>query len=113
MLFANHHQLDNLSICIDFNNLQSLATTDQTISLRPLSEKLNAFGWSVEEVDGHEHEQLRNALITARHNNKPTAIILNTVKGKGVSFMENSVAWHYRSPSDEELQNALQELGVQ
>jgi transketolase len=113
MLFANHHQLDNLSICIDFNNLQSLTTTDQTISLRPLSEKLKAFGWSVAEVDGHEHEQLRNALIKARRNNKPTAIILNTVKGKGVSFMENSVAWHYRSPSDEELQNALQELGVQ
>jgi transketolase len=113
MLFANHHQLDNLTICIDFNNLQSLTTTDQTISLRPLSEKLNAFGWSVDEVDGHEHEQLRNALITAKHNTRPSAIILNTVKGKGVSFMENSVAWHYRSPSDEELQHALQELGVQ
>ena len=112
MLFATHHQLDNLTICIDFNNLQSLTTTDQTISLRPLSEKLDAFGWSVEEVDGHNHNQLRKALISAKNQNKPSALILNTVKGKGVSFMERSVAWHYRTPTDEELQRALQEQGI-
>lgn len=112
MLFANHNRLDNLTICIDFNNLQSLATTDLTISLRPLSDKLSAFGWSVKEVDGHDHDQIRQALLSAKNESQPSAIILNTVKGKGVSFMEGSVAWHYRSPSDEELQIALQELEV-
>jgi len=112
MLFANHHHLDNLTICIDFNNLQSLATTDETISLRPLSDKLSAFGWSVVEVDGHNHDQIRKALLSAKHDSKPSAVILNTVKGKGVSFMEQSVVWHYRSPNDEELQLALQEQRI-
>jgi len=112
ILFASHHKLDNLTICIDFNNLQSLTTTDQTIGLRPLPEKLKAFGWSVQEVDGHHHEHLQAALITAKKSGTPSAVVLNTVKGKGVSFMENSVDWHYRSPSDQELRDALLELGI-
>lgn len=112
MLFAGHHSLSNITICIDFNNLQSLTTTDETIGLRPLAQKFQAFGWSVYEIDGHDHDLIRRSLISSRSADKPTAIILNTIKGKGVSFMEQDVRWHYKSPSDDELQIALKELGV-
>lgn len=110
-MFAAHHELDNLVAIIDYNKLQSLTTVEKTLRIEPLGDKLRAFGWAVREVDGHDHAALSAALAaSAREPGKPLAVVAHTTKGKGVSFMENSVAWHYRSPSDEHLEQALQEL---
>jgi transketolase len=109
-MFASHFNLSNLTVCIDYNNLQSLTTVDNTISVQPLEDKLQAFGWQVETIDGHSHPDIKKALSHTKESNKPTAIILKTIKGKGVSFMENSVAWHYKSPNDIELSMALNEV---
>ena len=110
MLFASQFRLDNLTICIDYNNMQSLGSVDNTISLQPLAAKLESFGWKVFEADGHNHECMNCALLESKSQNIPSAIILKTVKGKGVSFMESSIDWHYKSPSDHELEMALYEL---
>ena len=109
MLFAAHHELNNLTLIIDYNNLQSLDTVDNTLGLHPLDKKLEAFGWSVATIDGHNHSELYQA-FTFRPQLRPHAIIARTTKGKGVSFMENSVKWHYKNPSDEELERALAEI---
>lgn len=112
-LFAAHHRLDNLVAIIDYNKLQSLTTVAQTLGLEPLAAKMAAFGWSVREVDGHDHAGLASALSSKPWEpGKPSVLIAHTVKGKGVSFMENKVEWHYRSPSDAELSQALSELGA-
>lgn len=111
LMFAAHHKLDNLVAIIDYNKLQSLTTIAQTLGLEPLADKLRAFGWSVKEVDGHDHELLRHVLDAVPwETGKPSVLIAHTVKGKGVSFMENKVEWHYRSPSAEQLAQALAEL---
>lgn len=111
LMFAAHHKLDNLVAIIDYNKLQSLTTIAKTLGLEPLAEKLQAFGWSVREVDGHDHEQLNNALSSVPWEaGKPSVLIAHTIKGKGVSFMENRVEWHYRSPNTEQLAQALAEL---
>jgi transketolase len=110
-LFASHHHLDHLVAIIDYNKLQSLTTVDATLQLEPLSDKLRAFGWSVREVDGHSHSLLRESLAaTPWEPAKPSVLIARTTKGKGVSFMENQVEWHYRSPSDVLLDQALSEV---
>jgi transketolase len=111
-MFAGHHRLNNLIACIDNNNLQSLDTVDRTLSLDPLEDKLRAFGWHVETVDGHNHASISKAIATAKSKLCPSALILKTVKGKGVSFMENQVAWHYKSPSQHDLELALSEVDV-
>lgn len=111
LMFAAHHKLDNLVAIIDYNKLQSLTTVAQTLGLEPLAAKLQAFGWSVQEVDGHDHEQISKALNSVPWEvGKPSVLIAHTVKGKGVSFMENKVEWHYRTPSTELLALALAEL---
>ena len=110
LMFAAHHKLDNLTICVDYNNLQSLDTVDNTLSLRPLDEKLLSFGWKTAFVDGHDHPELLSALQDSKFGNLPSAIIMNTCKGKGVSYMENQVSWHYKSPSDIQLEQALKEV---
>ncbi len=110
-LFASHHRLDNLVAIIDYNNLQSLTTVAETLALEPLTEKFRAFGWATHEIDGHDHDALKQALSAPRQvPGKPCALIAHTTKGKGVSFMENSVKWHYKNPGDEELAQALIEL---
>lgn len=110
-MFAAHHKLDNLVAIIDYNKLQSLATVDQTLRIEPLVEKLTAFGWAVKEVDGHYHEDLASALNAIPWlPGKPSILIAHTTKGKGVSFMENRVEYHYRSPNDEQLAQALAEV---
>ena len=110
-LFAAHHQLDNLLCIIDYNKLQSLTTVDETLRLEPLHAKFDAFGWAVREVDGHDHQALSSALARASWPaGKPAMLIAHTVKGKGVSFMENRVEWHYRSPTPELLAEALAEI---
>lgn len=111
MMFAAHHRLDNVVAIIDYNKLQSLTTVEKTLGLEPLAEKLRAFGWSVREVDGHDHDRLNLALGSVPWEpGKPSVLIAHTTKGKGVSFMENRVEWHYRSPSMEQLTQALAEL---
>jgi transketolase len=112
MMFASHHRLDNLVAIIDYNKLQSLSSISQTLGLEPLVDKLTAFGWQVREVDGHDHEQLSRELgQTPWCAGRPSLLLAHTVKGKGVSFMENKVEWHYRSPNAEQLAAALAELG--
>ncbi|WP_321952705.1 transketolase [Paraburkholderia bannensis] len=111
MLFAAHHQLDNLVAIVDYNKLQSLTSVEQTLRLEPLADKFTAFGWSVQEVDGHDHDALRAALgTTPWQPGKPSMLIAHTIKGKGVSAMENKVEWHYRSPSADQLAGFLEEL---
>lgn len=110
-LFAAHHRLDNLVAIIDYNNLQSLTTVADTLGIEPLADKLAAFGWAVRELDGHDHGALAAALsATPWTAGKPSVVIAHTTKGKGVSFMENSVKWHYSSPNDAQLEQALAEL---
>lgn len=109
-LFAAHHYLNNVVVLIDRNGLQSLATTEDTLRLEPLTSKWEAFGWSATNVNGHDHKELQNSISSSRFSLKPTVMICDTTKGKGVSFMENEVLWHYRSPTEQELTAALAEL---
>ena len=108
-MFAAHHGLNNLTAVIDRNKLQSMKTTEETLSLEPLRDKLIAFGWNVIEVDGHNHNELFSAIDS--DTKKPKVIIANTIKGKGVSFMENEISWHYRTPSGELFDQAMKDLG--
>ncbi|TGN39965.1 transketolase [Marinobacter confluentis] len=110
LMFAAHHKLDNLVAIIDYNKIQSLSSVHDTLALEPLTDKFSAFGWQVSEVDGHDHFQLVTAFDAESPKGVPKIIIAHTIKGKGVSFMENSVLWHYRPPSDEQLGQALKEL---
>jgi transketolase len=112
ILFAAHHGLDNLVIVIDYNKIQSLDFVDKTIRLEPLADKFRAFGWGVSEVDGHDVAALRGTLGSLPiEAGKPNAIIAHTIKGKGVSWMEGKVLWHYRPPAEgEELAKALAEV---
>ena len=111
IMFAAHHGLDNLVAVIDYNHIQSLDSVERTLGLEPLAEKFSAFGWGTVEVDGHDIHSLREQLDTVPvQRGRPTAVVAHTVKGKGVSFMEGKVLWHYRPPSDEELARALEEL---
>lgn len=111
MMFAAHHQLDNLVAIVDYNKLQSLTTVDNTLRVEPLADKARAFGLAVLEVDGHDHATMSELLSSAPWEvGKPRFLIAHTTKGKGVSFMENSVDWHYKSPSDDQLELALKEI---
>lgn len=110
-LFAAHHKLDNLLCVIDYNKLQSLTSIDETLRLEPLHSKFDAFGWAVQEIDGHDHEALSNALDPdSWPSDKPAMLIAHTIKGKGVSFMENRVEWHYRNPTPELFAQAIAEI---
>lgn len=112
LLFAPQHGLDNLVAIIDHNKIQSFGNVNDVLTLAPLGEKLRAFRWAVVEVDGHDHDALRSALMNLPlQRGRPTAVVAHTVKGKGVSFMEHQLAWHYKSPNDEQLAAALAELG--
>lgn len=100
-LFANHFSLNNLTVIIDHNHLQSLDTCDKTLSLNSLTDKWKAFGWKVSEIDGHDHDQLRAEFTSGGSTrDKPQVIVANTIKGKGVCFMEHDILWHYRFPHD-------------
>lgn len=110
-LFAAHHGLDNLLCILDYNKLQSLRSVDETLRLEPLHSKFAAFGWAVREVDGHDHDALAQAMTGAAWDpGKPMMLIAHTTKGKGVSFMENKVEWHYRNPTPQLLEAALAEI---
>jgi transketolase len=110
-LFAPHHRLDNLVVIIDYNKIQSLGAVNEVLALEPLAAKWNSFGWSVQEIDGHNFDQIEGALDRLpATDGRPTCILAHTVKGKGVDFMENQVLWHYRFPNDKELMAALAQL---
>jgi transketolase len=111
-LFAAQHRLDNLIAIVDSNELQGFGRVRDVMGLEPFADKWRAFGWAVEELDGHDHCALAAALAGApRVCGKPTLVLARTLKGKGVSFMEDQFTWHYRSPNAEELARALAELG--
>ncbi len=111
-LFANQFKLNQFVVIVDHNKMQSLDFCENTLSLAPFAEKWKAFGWNVLDIDGHNHDELRAALNEAKQStDKPTVIIANTVKGKGISFMEFDILWHYRFPHEgEEYDGALKEL---
>lgn len=111
IMFAAHHKLDNLVVAIDYNKLQSLDLVSKTLALEPFADKWRAFGWHVAEVDGHDHEELLSSLdLQSGTRSIPSVVICHTTKGKGVSFMENQVLWHYRSPQGNEYSMACAEL---
>jgi len=110
-LFAAHHGLSNVVAIVDYNRIQGIAPVSEVVELEPFTDKWAAFGWAVREVDGHDHEMLRAALEAVPFvPGKPSCLIAHTTKGKGVSFMENSVLWHYRIPRGAEFDAALAEL---
>jgi len=114
VLFAPHHTLDNLVAIVDYNKIQSFGTVKQVLDLEPLAEKWRAFGWAVREIDGHAIEAIVEGCERVPfERGSPSCIIAHTVKGKGVSFMEDDLLWHYRSPDADEFRRALQELGAE
>jgi len=111
-LFASHHKLDNLVAVVDYNKIQSLDSVSNTLELEPFRAKWESFGWAVREIDGHNHEEILAAGKTLPFGNgeKPNCLLAHTIKGKGVSFMENTVLWHYRTARGKEFDSALKEL---
>lgn len=113
ILFAPHHKLDNLVAIVDFNKIQSFGRVSEVLNLDPFADKWRAFGWNTIEVDGHDTAALEQVFASAAAaKGRPTAVIAHTVKGRGVSFMEDRLEWHYKSPSTEQLQKALEEIGI-
>ena len=113
-MFAHHYKLDNLCVIIDNNGLQIGGRVGDVMSPYPIPEKLRAFGFQVYEIDGHDFEQMETAFNQARETKGvPSAIVMKTVKGKGVSFMENQAGWHGKAPNDEEFEIAMNELSAQ
>lgn len=113
-MFAHHYKLDNLCVIIDNNGLQIDGNVADVMSPYPISEKLRAFGFEVTEIDGHDFDQIEAAFAQARATKGvPFAIVMKTVKGKGVSYMENNAGWHGKAPNDEEFEIAMKELSAQ
>lgn len=112
-LFAPHHRLNNLIVVVDHNRLQSFGFVTDVLDLSPFADKWRTFGWAVREVDGHDHDALAAAFShLPAEPDKPTLVLAHTVKGKGISFMEGQLAWHYRSVDDALLHRALAELEI-
>ena len=113
VLFASHHHLSNLVAIVDYNKIQAFGAISEVLDLEPFCSKWRSFGWAVCEIDGHDYGEIEQNLLRVPFvPGKPSCIIAHTVKGKGVSFMENNLAWHYKHPDDAELLKALDELGV-
>ncbi|MBQ8740061.1 MAG: transketolase [Clostridia bacterium] len=111
-MFASNKKLSNLTAFIDLNNLQIDGTIDEVNSAKPVDKKFEAFGWHVITIDGHDYDAIESALAEAKTVDKPVAIIAETVKGKGVSYMENAVNWHGAAPNDELFEVAMTELNA-
>ncbi|CDZ76222.1 Transketolase 1 [Legionella massiliensis] len=109
-LLARQLKLDNLCLIIDYNKIQSFGFVEEVIDLSNLAAKWSSFGWEVFDIDGHDHRELYKAFSSQNHEKKPKVIIANTIKGKGVSYMENKLEWHYKSPNPEQLQIAIEEV---
>ncbi len=114
IMTAAHYKLDNVCAIVDYNNLQIDGFVEDVMGIAPLADKWRAFNWEVIEIDGHDIDQIKKALDEAENiKGKPTVIIAHTVKGKGVSFMENEAGWHGKAPSKEEYEKAMAELEAQ
>jgi len=111
-MFAAQHELQNLTAIVDYNKWQATGRSEEVLKLKPLAEKWRSFGWDVMEVDGHVHQELFDGMTKKHDTTKPRMILAHTVKGKGVSFMEDDNNWHYRTPTEDELKAAKIELGV-
>ena len=111
-LFAHQYKLDNLCVIVDHNKMQAMGHCTEVADHINLAEKWRAFGWNVLEIDGHDHVDLRAAL-SQQNNEAPMCIIAHTIKGKGISFMEDNLLWHYRDPQNEAFENAIKELEEQ
>lgn len=112
-LFASHHKLDNLTVIIDYNKWQAFGRTNEVLNLEPLSAKWQAFGWSVKTIDGHNFSEIEQALSTLPfEKTKPSVVIANTVKGKGVSFLEDKLESHYVHLTKEDYEKSLKELEI-
>lgn len=109
LLFASFHELDNLIVIIDYNKIQSLDFTKNVLKLEPLQEKFKSFNCNVKNINGHDLNQIYKSLLISK-NGKPTVIIANTIKGRGVKYMEGKILWHYKSPNIQELDEAINEL---
>ena len=110
-MFANHYKLDNLCIIVDNNGLQIDGNVADVMSPYPIVDKLEAFGFHVMAIDGHDFDQIEKAMAEARTvKGKPSAIVMKTVKGKGVSFMEDIAGWHGVAPNDQQYEQAMGEL---
>lgn len=109
-MLAAKNKLNNITVIIDRNHIQIGGNTEEIMPLENLKQKIEAFGWAVLEINGHNFSEIINALTKAKNDDRPTAIIANTVLGKGVSFMENNYKWHGKAPSQEEAVQAIQEL---
>lgn len=109
IFLASHLKLNNLILMIDYNNLQSLTTVDKTVGIEPLEQKFCSFDWFCQRIDGHNHYQIESALQQLDPK-RPNVIVAETIKGKGISFIENSVKWHYKNPSEDEYNKGLKEL---
>ena len=107
---AAHRNLDNLVAIIDRNRLQIDGSTEDVKALDNLSDKIRAFNWNVIEIDGHDINAIYDAIESAKKSDMPTAIVANTIKGKGVSFMENNAGWHGKAPNDEQYEIAMKDL---
>ncbi len=111
ILFAPQHKLDNLTAIVDYNKLQGFGTVSDVLDLEPLSDKWKSYGWAVREVGGHDHRELLETFSSVPfEKDKPCVIIAHTTKGRGVSFMEDRLEWHYKSPNSDQLKVALDEL---
>lgn len=108
---AAHYKLDNLTVFVDHNGLQIDGSNDEVMAVGPIADKFRAFGWNVIEINGHNYDELRAAVVLAKNTKgRPTAIVAETVKGKGVSFMENQVGWHGKAPNAEQSTQALNDI---
>jgi transketolase len=110
-MFAAHHRLANLTLIVDHNGIQSFGRVEEVLDMGSIRHKFEAFGWAVDEVDGHDHEALRQSL-GRRDSRRPLCLVARTVKGKGVDFMEDELAWHYKSPDLAQLESALRQVGA-
>lgn len=114
VLYAGHHKLDNVYMIVDYNKIQSFGRTAQVLDLEPFTDKFRSFRWDVQEIDGHDMASVLNAIASAgKHSGMPHCIIAHTVKGRGVSYMEDQLEWHYRSPQGKLFDQAMRELEIQ
>ena len=112
-MFAAQHKIDNLIVIVDYNKVQALGKAEEVINLNPFAKKLEDFGWAVKEIDGHNLEEIEQALLRIPFKKfMPSFVIAHTIKGKGIRNMENTVASHYKCVPDEKLSDAYKELGV-
>ena len=107
---ANHYKINNLIAFLDYNKLHIDGTNDEVMRIAPVNEKFKAFGFYVQEINGHDFNEIISAVKNAKQQDKPSMIIANTIKGKGVSFMENKCEWHGKAPKKEEYEMAIREL---